>query len=298
MDKNSGEDEEVQFCDATSRDAYVKALCDKAVTTPFDFRKTQSLFVDERHKVIYCFLPKVACTSFKALMIGSVSNMTIQSIIDNRNKFALVHTPAYLKLRGVRNLMMYSKQEAEYRLHNYFKFMAVRHPFDRLLSAWRDKREYIKNKRTLISQPTPAQVFSFKQFLKQEVAMRGEAHFSDHWVEYWKDCHPCHVRYDSIVRLETMERDIQLILSKLPGPTGNPNVLPRTNVKSPSSPLKKLQDLANFYETIDEALMSKLLHRYKLDFKLFGYHWNPELKVGTCKFEGIAFGNKTLQPCC
>ena len=276
----------------------MKALCDKAVHTPFDFSRTQSLFVDERHKVIYCFIPKVACTSFKALMLGSVSNVTIQSIIGNRNTFQLVHNPAYLKRRGLRNLIMYPKQEAEYRLHNYFKFMAVRHPFDRLLSAWRDKREYLKNKNSRVSQPTPAQLISFKQFLKREVAMREEVHFSDHWMEYWKDCHPCHIRYDSIVRLETMERDVPLILSKLPGPSGKPNVLPETNVKSPSSPLKKLRDLATFYETIDEDLMRKLLNRYKLDFKLFGYRWDPKLKVGTCKFEGVADGNKTLQPCC
>ncbi len=231
-------------------------------------------------------------------MIGSVSNTTLKSIIGNRNKIERVHYASYLIHHGVRNLIMYSKQEAEYRLKHYFKFMAVRHPFDRLLSAWRDKREYLKNKNTLISQPTHAQLTRFKQFLEKTVISRQWAVYSDHWREYWKDCHPCQIRYDSIVRLETMERDVPLILSKLPDPSGKPNILPQTNIMSPSSAFKRLRDLATFYGTLDKDLMYKLLNRYKLDFKLFGYHWDLERNVGTCNFEGVAFGNKTLQPCC
>ncbi len=290
--------EGLQLCDATSRDAYVKALCDKAPDNPLNLWRTKSLFVDERRKVIYCFLPKVACTSFKALMIGSVSNKTIQSIIGSRNKIESVHIPTYLKRRGVRKLLMYSKEEIQYRLQNYFKFMAVRHPFDRLLSAWRDKFAYLQTNKTNISQPTGAQLSSFKHFLEKEVAAGKFSWFSEHWVEYWKDCHPCHIRYDSIVRLETMERDVPLILSKLPGPSGKPNVLPETNVMSPSSAFEKLRDLAAFYSTVDEDLMGKLLNRYKLDFKLFGYHWDTKLHVGRCKFEGVTVANTTLPPCC
>ena len=33
----------------------------------------------------------------------------------------------------------YSQPEQERMMRNYFKFMFVRHPFDRLVSAWRDK---------------------------------------------------------------------------------------------------------------------------------------------------------------
>ncbi len=51
------------------------------------------------------------------------------------------------------------------------------------------------------------------------------------------------------------------------------------------------------YGTVDDSVMYKMLNRYKLDFKLFGYHWYIELHVGTCNFESVAIGNTTL-PCC
>jgi len=50
-----------------------------------------------------------------------------------------VEDSSFLKSIGLRYLSSYSEAEAAVRLADYFKFTVVRHPFTRLLSAYRDK---------------------------------------------------------------------------------------------------------------------------------------------------------------
>ena len=73
---------------------------------------------------------KLGSTSFLAMM---VKNIGFRSA--NRQWFA----PRYLNALGLRQLSLYSSKEITTRLHNYFSFMVVRHPFDRLVSAYQQK---------------------------------------------------------------------------------------------------------------------------------------------------------------
>ncbi len=44
---------------------------------------------------------------------------------------------------GFKYLNTFTKEQIEFRLNNYFKFMFTRHPFERVLSAYRDKVKHI-----------------------------------------------------------------------------------------------------------------------------------------------------------
>ncbi len=53
----------------------------------------------------------------------------------------MTHSPGRLKQLGLRYLHTYTLREIKVRLDNYFKFMLVRDPLERVLSAYRDKIE-------------------------------------------------------------------------------------------------------------------------------------------------------------
>ena len=94
--------------------------------------------VDDKHKLLYCYVPKVACTSWKVKLSlmgdkagGAVLN-THPSPVDTRGGLAKY---------GIKMLSTYSPEQIKYRLENYFKFIFVRHPMERLVSAYRSKFE-------------------------------------------------------------------------------------------------------------------------------------------------------------
>ena len=87
-----------------------------------------------------------------------------------------------------------------------FAFIVVRHPLDRLISAFTDRilntdtgqskyhtKRILKHGRNS-TQKKP----TFNQFLSY-IAAGGT---DTHWSPYYKDCSPCQVQYDWIIKLE------------------------------------------------------------------------------------------------
>ena len=79
--------------------------------------------------MIICIHYKVGYSSLMAILV----NNSVDKALPTHTRLDSL-TPEYVK-----RLVQYSPEEIKYRLENYYKFMFVRHPFDRILSAWRDK---------------------------------------------------------------------------------------------------------------------------------------------------------------
>ncbi len=110
-----------------------------------DHRNGTEIWVDDRNHVLYCLIPKVACTTFAALIASSASKTRLEKLVNLTNMTDtanVVHGGHFFDDHNVTRLKSYDIGEIAIRLKTYFKFVAVRHPFDRLLSAWRDKKEF------------------------------------------------------------------------------------------------------------------------------------------------------------
>ncbi|KAL9964630.1 hypothetical protein ACROYT_G028294 [Oculina patagonica] len=87
----------------------------------------QHIVVSQSAKVLYCSIPKCASRQLKGLLLP------------NRTKLRLTHFP---------------KQEQNMMLKTYFKFTFVREPFERLLSAYKDKflhpRQFVAGNRRIL----------------------------------------------------------------------------------------------------------------------------------------------------
>ena len=105
-------------------------------------KKYTNVAVDDKHKVLYCYVPKVACTSWKVKL--SLMSDKAQGAVLNTHP-SPVDTRGGLAKYGIKMLSTYTPEQIKYRLENYFKFLFVRHPMERLVSSYRSKFEKRKD---------------------------------------------------------------------------------------------------------------------------------------------------------
>ncbi|CAB1424578.1 unnamed protein product [Pleuronectes platessa] len=98
----------------------------------------ENLVVDDKHGIIYCYIPKVACTNWKRVMYVLKHGEPYQDPSSIYDQY--VHGFGNLRL-----LSNYPRIERKAKLKHYTKFLFVRDPFVRLISAFRDKFEDSKN---------------------------------------------------------------------------------------------------------------------------------------------------------
>ena len=235
------------------------------------------LITDDRHHVLYCFIPKVGCTSFLSMMVKNIG------IRNNRQWFY----PRYLNIIGLKQLSLYSSREITTRLHNYFSFMVVRHPFDRLVSAYQQKfgglkqshnfspryKQVIKNHFGHIQKVDSRGnvLLSWPQFLEL-VVTEPKRFYDHHWATYEHLCNPCAANYSHVVYMETMADDLDLVLDHLTGPNRSKPMLEGRNVIRNTT--NNMSHLYDKFADIDPDIIQGLLHMYDHDLELFGYTWN------------------------
>ncbi|XP_033834087.1 carbohydrate sulfotransferase 10 [Periophthalmus magnuspinnatus] len=247
------------------------------------------IFVSDSHKILFCQTPKVGNTQWKkVLIVLNGAFPSVEEIPEN-----IVHNH---EKNGLPRLSSYSPLEVTHRLDSYFKFLIVRDPFERLISAFKDK--FVLNPRF---EPwykldiAPAIIRKYRRFHSDRghqgpeeergtglrfddyVRYLGDAegrHRLDrqfgahiiHWLSYVELCAPCDITYDVIGHHETLEQDAAHILraAGIEGLVTYPHIPPgitmynRTKVQS-------------YFNSISKRDARKLYARYQGDFRLFGY---------------------------
>ncbi|XP_019907469.1 carbohydrate sulfotransferase 11-like isoform X2 [Esox lucius] len=249
----------------------------RRVLTPEDLRH---LIVDDKHGLLYCYVPKVACTNWKRVL------MVLTGDGRYRDPLAIPANEAHVA-GNLRTLSEYSTAEINRRLRSYLKFVFVREPFERLVSAYRNKftRSYNTafHKRygtKIISRhrpdPQPAALergddVSFEEFVHYLVDPRTqrEEPFNEHWERVHSLCHPCLIHYDVVGKYETLEQDSSSVL-RLAGAEGEVR-FPATGKGTRTN-----GDMAaQFFRNVSPFYQKKLYNLYRMDFLLFNYS-NPE----------------------
>ncbi|KAM9467903.1 carbohydrate sulfotransferase 11 isoform 1-T1 [Clarias gariepinus] len=243
------------------------------VLTPSDLKH---LVVDEEYELIYCYVPKVACTNWKRVMMvmsGHGKYTDPMEILPNE-----AHVPSNLK-----TLNQYNIADINHRLKNYLKFLFVREPFERLVSAYRNKftlrynksfhkrygtriiRRYRKNATAeAIHSGSDVKFTEFAEYLV-DPATKREAPLNEHWQTVNTLCHPCHIHYDVVGKYETLEEDADYVL-KL---AGVPNSLHFPSYAKSTRTTDQMA--AMFFKNISAQQQRQLYQLYKMDFLMFNY---------------------------
>ena len=258
------------------RQATITEFCQKnnRSNEPVNIKHLKNIIVDEKSRILFCYIPKSACTQWKTVM----ANISLEE-----NKFKNIM--AYLSRRetsyrfhSARNynfLTAYPLDKAKRMLKSYFKFVFVREPFERLLSAYLDKflgRDigFHKNYgRNIIKKYRPGgnpedKNVTFDEFLNYVINI-GNGYWNEHWQTYDKLCHPCAVKYDFIGKFENLKEEAAHVL-EISGLSRKTNVsFPEVRKSSTSS------KIPFFYPQIPRERLFKVIQLFGGDSEMFRY---------------------------
>ncbi|XP_063887526.1 carbohydrate sulfotransferase 11-like [Scylla paramamosain] len=251
------------------------------------FSVFKSLTVDPAHHLVYCRNAKAGTTAWLSRLLqwaGISFNTTadVHTIADQA--FPMVATD-----RILRELKRSS-----------LTFTVARHPFTRLVSAYRNKieenykperwSEIMRKYRTPInittevnnSRPTEMNnsrptFREFALFASDEVLRcLGQARPSCldevdvHWLPHHDRCAPCNINYDVIAKMETKDEDEAYISHLLGLPLPPPT---QQNVASgPSSDSLT----RTFFSTLSASERQRVFKAYEYDFLMFEYSYNDK----------------------
>nr|XP_023475611.1 carbohydrate sulfotransferase 13 isoform X1 [Equus caballus] len=234
------------------------------------------VLVDDAHGLLYCYVPKVACTNWKRVLLalGGRARGDPRAIPAHE-----AHAPGRL-----RSLADFSPAEINRRLRAYLAFLFVREPFERLASAYRSKlarpysaafqRRYgARIVRRLRPRPAPDALarghdVRFAEFLAYllDPRTRRDEPFNEHWERAHALCHPCRLRYDVVGKFETLAEDAAFVL----GLAGAPGL--RFPAPPPRAPAAAARDqAARLFRDISPFYQRRLFGLYRMDFLLFNY---------------------------
>ena len=168
---------------------------------------------------------------------------------------------------------------AKRKLQEYYKFMFVRDPLARLLSAYKDKflinytpsfqkygRRIIAHVRKNAAVNSKSDDISLKEFLQYVAESRVED-MNEHWMPFYELCQPCAVSYDFVGSLENLEADANQVLKAL-------NVNEEVSFPKQQSYYKpggKGYVESEKFSDASPDILKKALRIYDLDYKLFSY---------------------------
>ena len=273
------------MCNSAERLAYLHSVCELSPPSAKDLLASQGRRemlhdwrVDEKHDVLVCQHQKVGLTTWYNILCNNT-----RSPDDKRHLYGydcIKNSEEVFRLDDDR----YSDEDILYRLEHYYKVMTVRHPLDRLVSAYRhcfrDANHYYRtNHGTKILNKyrkniTPEQRTSGKGVWFQEFIQYINDGYKDvHWRGPYDDkCHPCSIHFDAIVRIETFNQDVApIIKDQLEGISADA----KANVgRIPESGSSTLYRLLSEYQNVTTLQLELILQRYSKDFEQFGYYFS------------------------
>ncbi|XP_031346032.1 carbohydrate sulfotransferase 11 [Photinus pyralis] len=171
--------------------------------------------------------------------------------------------------------------------NNSVSFVIVRHPFERLLSAYRDKfqfaiphayhrklgMEIVEKYRPKMQKRTKWPTFpEFVMYLID--AVKNSQPLDMHWTPITEFCTPCLFDFDVIAHMETLQEDQEYIIQK----ANLQNVI-RAEWKNPGRGSTSDQ-IKMYFSQLTQAQILQLYHIYRYDFELFNYSFQGYLELG------------------
>ena len=274
-----------RYCDARSTNTklnWTEWLKDNS-----NRHRLRQILVSDKHRLIMCYIPKVACTNWKHLffVLNGGGDLLKQH---ETNTIYVLHAKLTVTLQRMSRHL--SQEEVIDRLENYDSLLVVRDPFTRALSAYQNKfrnangaftrryREPIRSssKNTNGVHRSNDAAVSWVEFVRY----LGDPKFSwptnEHWARMVDLCFPCQKAYGMIGLLDTMETDSRFTFNKLGLPAEElmDVVMNRGERFLPHDVTNSSDDKTarERFSSLSQGDIDDLVRTYADDFSAFGYN--------------------------
>ncbi|XP_072425826.1 carbohydrate sulfotransferase 9-like [Chiloscyllium punctatum] len=238
-------------------------------------RLVSRVYVEDRHKLLYCEVPKAGCSNWKRVLM--VLNGLASSPYNISHQF--VHYGTHL-----RRLDSYSLHKSYQLLGSFTKVLFVRDPMERLVSAFRDKFEHpnvyyhpVFGKAILRKYRANASAealgtgagVTFGEFVHYLLDPQKPVGMDIHWEPISRLCSPCLIDYDFIGKFEDLEKDANYFLKLI----GAPVDLQFPSFKDQHSSDERTTSLVvkHYLLQIPPLQRQQLYNLYYLDYLMFNY---------------------------
>jgi hypothetical protein len=235
---------------------------------------SKRLIVNTKYNLLYCPAPYHATSSWMKAMY--FLSHEANNIYPSHNK-----VPAGMASNKSNHQFLsdFAPDEQMRIVHEYKKFLVVRHPLSRLAAVYQQKFQnknpvfrkayglYIVQHYRRGAPPNPSgDDVQFSEFVHYLTATKDKRLMNEHWQPLEYLCQPCALHYDAAVHMETMETDATTMFEQF----GLSSVLtapPTTDWwEVPSS-----HYIQQLYSDLSPSLLAELVKHYKNDVTLFGY---------------------------
>ena len=164
-------------------------------------------------------------------------------------------------------------------MKNYTKFVFVRHPLERLLSAFKNKFEsdtpdaanfkrgyavemmrFSRDEKDIPKTGNGMEFWEFLNFLSSTESQW----YQEHWALYNNLCHLCSIDYDIIGKYESLEDDSNYVLDIIGA---------SSKLRFPKFvPSKTTENLIKYYNKVPNSIKSRILDIFNIDFEMFEYN--------------------------
>ncbi|KAA0724387.1 Carbohydrate sulfotransferase 8 [Triplophysa tibetana] len=233
------------------------------------------IFVEDTHKLLYCEVPKAGCSNWKRVL------MVLKGLAHSTEKIQHdeVHNGNHLK-----RLDSFDHISIVQRLKTYTKVIFPREPFERLVSAFRDKFEnpesyyhtvfgkaiisrYRRNV-TLLALRTGSGV-TFKEFIQYLLDVHRPVGMDIHWMPVAQLCSPCQLDYDFIGKFETMDEEANFLLRSFGAPSNL--TFPSFKDRNPHAERTSSEIMRRYFAQLNVRERQRVYDFYYMDYLLFNY---------------------------
>ncbi|XP_059337500.1 carbohydrate sulfotransferase 8 isoform X1 [Ammospiza nelsoni] len=244
----------------------------RRIITPYHVSR---IFVEDKYRVLYCEVPKAGCSNWKRVLM--VLNGLASSTKDIQHN--TVHYGNYLKrLDGFDHKGIY------HRLSTYTKMLFIREPFEKLVSAFRDKFEHPNNyyhpvfgkaiiaryrvNATKEALRTGSGV-KFKEFIQYLLDVHRPVGMDIHWDHVNRLCSPCLIDYDFVGKFESMEEDANFFLHLIGAPQNL--TFPKFKDRHSDEERTTTKITQQYFAQLSPSQRQQSYDFYYMDYLMFNY---------------------------
>ena len=223
----------------------------------FDVMKGHWL-VSERYNLVACKTQKVGHTSIARVLY------TLDNVLEGRDRDGLNLTQGGGEERRAATLHFINtpREKAALKLSKYTKFMFVREPLERLLSAYRDNRPA-----HWFGMRAGSKKLSFHEYILIVLDATADGFGNPHVISYARVCNPCGIKYNFIGTLDNFDSDMKTILDYV---GADKDVVPK---RDQFYQKRRTKDdmLQTYLKDVPKSVIERFYIRYFWDYFIFGF---------------------------